>query len=217
MLWKLSDKPVVEDNPDIANYPSLLRLTDEELRYLAYAFDPAEDNPFRNHVGYDKREAVIKKVTGMAVRWKDKEVPDRYQHRAAEYKRWQNTIREGQVDMRKAAVLYKKLSNNASVWMGNAYQDAMKNFAKLLKKDTNDPKLLALQINLAKEWPKLMTNQQQISEKVEEQQGSTPSKKQAEEKSTMSAWELAQAAIEQAEKGESVGEDVDVEEEDDDE
>jgi hypothetical protein len=66
MFWKITEAPIRDDNPTLSNIPAFRKWTDVELKYLAFATDTDEDNPFLKHpTQTQRRKHIIKELDGV--------------------------------------------------------------------------------------------------------------------------------------------------------
>lgn len=166
MHWKITDRPVRQDNPSIDLDSFWKSFTDLELRYVAFLNDPAEDNPYGKYTLLrTRRKHLVKDLDGWDFIAKppvfsctvEGSLPQKNQ---AE---WQQILKNNHLRLRHAHVHYRQTNEGLLVKMADAYQDALTFFTKVVsgkltteeKADFNQ-KEFDNRLKLVKEWPDLM-------------------------------------------------------------
>lgn len=166
MYWTITDRLVREDNPTIVSQACWTDWTDMELRFLAYLYDPAEDNPYRNHrVLRFRRKHLIKDLDG----WDFFQKPPQFVMNAAgdppqkSENQWRRIIGGRDHKFDNGIAHYRQQGSGLLAQMAEAHAHSLTYFTKVLsgrlsdeeKKDF-DQKLFDNRLKLIKEWPALM-------------------------------------------------------------
>ena len=152
MLFKLSDKPVREDNNDIDAIPEFRLLTDKQLRYVILLTD--YDTPLRQ-LPYKERQEEAAELAGFA------------RENAKKMGKQAREMMNGKVyPVEKAIAKYKSLQRDLDRETLQAFDDQLEEFIKKTSEKKTENKDWDVALKIMNALPKLLGMRKEIKDSL---------------------------------------------------
>lgn len=154
MHFKITDKPLIEDNPELATFLPLVAITDRQLRYVLFAFD--YESPFRKFPREQWKERAALHV-GYKLE-KDGRRLD---------KNGRDTVSMKSEALANAVVCFMGLQYDEDKELLQAYSEQLRQYTELLKKTDKDDKEEERALKVMEKMPALKAKKEELKAAID--------------------------------------------------